>query len=306
MFVPMKIILDDAHANNYAVIAANVINMELVRGIIGAATELNSPIIISIGPGQMGGHGDGIAISTMVREFASRTPVPVALHLDHGKVDRAISYAFRNGFSSIMYDGSEYAFEENVRRTRYVVDLAHLEGVTVEGELGHVGMGADGDHAKADMYTKPEDAKRFVEETGVDALAVAFGTAHGHYPKGVIPVLDFDRLKAIKSLLNMPIVMHGGSSSGDDNFRKAVACGINKINVCTDTFTACVDAVAKATREDPGVDFVKMLNLMEKAAADTIAHYIQIVGSAGKASNFKPFFDPYRPFWVKTAKKLHE
>jgi len=230
----------------------------------------------------------------------------VALHLDHGKVDRAISYAFRNGFSSIMFDGSEYPFEENVRRTRKVVELGHLEGVSVEGELGHVGVGAAGDHARRDLYTRPEDARRFVEETGVDALAVAFGTAHGPYPKGIIPTLDFDRLKAIKDSLGMPIVMHGGSSSGDDNIRHAVKCGINKINVCSDTFVACVDAVAKVTSEDPGVGFIKLLNLMEKAAADTIGHYIELASSVGKAANFAPFFDPYRAFWVKTEKKLHE
>lgn len=307
MFVPMKVILDDAHRNGYAVIAANSINLEQVRGVIDAATAADSPIIVSIGPGQMASHGDGRAIVAMVQEFAARTPVPVALHLDHGKVERAISYAFRNGFSSIMIDASEYPFAENVRRTRAVVDLAHLEGVTVEGELGHVGMADNSaDYGHADMYTDPATAKHFVEETGVDALAVAFGTAHGHYPKGYVPVLDFDRLSAITQALDIPVVMHGGSNSGDENIRRAVACGVNKINVCTDTFVACREVLARTLREEPGIDYVTLMNVMEQAARETIAAYIRLAGSAGRATGFPWFSDPYRRFSPHATTGLHE
>jgi fructose-bisphosphate aldolase class II len=305
MFVPMKVILDDAHANGYAVVAANVVNMEMVRGVVAAATDLDSPIILQIGPGQMSSHGDGRAISAMAREFAGRTHIPIALHLDHGKTDRAISFAFRNGFSSIMFDGSQYPFEENVRRTKAVVDLAHREGVTVEGELGHVGMADQKDYARYDMYTDPAEAKRFADATGIDAIAVAFGTAHGKYPANHVPVLDFDRLKAIKAAVDMPVVMHGGSASGDDNIRQAVACGVNKINVATDTFVACRDAVAAATRAEPGIDFIKLLNVLEKAARDTIAGYIALMGSASRAAAFKPWYDGHRVFSLGAA-KAHE
>lgn len=302
MYVPMKIVLDDARRNNYAVIAANAVNLELVRGILSAAVELDSPIIVNIGPGQMSGHGDGRVIQSMVREFASRTHVPIALNLDHGKTPRAISFAFRNGFSSIMIDCSEFPYEENARRTREVVELAHLEGVSVEGEIGHVGAADQDDHHRDDMYTKPEDAKRFVEDTGVDALAVAFGTAHGRYPKGFVPKLDFERLRAIRAAVDVPLVMHGGSSSGDDNIREAVASGINKINVCTDTFVACRDAAARALRDEPDIDYIKLLKAMERAAKDTIASYIRLAGSANRASAFGPLPDAHAVFSLDGAK----
>lgn len=305
MYVPMKVILDDAHRNGYAVVAANVVNMEMVRGVVAAATDLDAPLILQIGPGQMSTHGDGRAMVAMAQEFASRSHIPVALHLDHGKVDHAISFAFRNGFSSIMFDGSQFPFEENVRRTKAVVDLAHREGVTVEGELGHVGMADQKDYARYDMYTDPAEAKRFADETGIDAIAVAFGTAHGKYPANHVPVLDFERLRAIKAAVNMPVVMHGGSSSGDDNIRQAVACGVNKINVATDTFVACREAMAAATREEPGIDLLKLLAVFEKAARDTIGSYIKLMGSAGRASGFAPWYDGHRVFSLG-AVKSHE
>ncbi len=137
-----------------------------------------------------------------------------------------------------MYDGSSLPYEENVKRTAIITALAHGMGCSVEGELGHVGQADHEDDADTDLYTDPDLAMDFVEKTGIDALAVAIGTAHGAYPKGKIPKLDFERLHLLKETLNMPLVLHGGSGSGEENLRKAVAGGINKINVCTDAFEA--------------------------------------------------------------------
>ncbi len=286
MYVPMKLILEDAHRNNYAVVAANAINFELIRGIINAAISENSPIIINIGPGQLAKHGDAEIFASIVKSFACRTHIPIAFNYDHGKDMVGITEVFRAGFSSIMIDASAYSLEENIARTKEVVRLCHPHNVTVEAELGQVGVAETGDGAKADLYTNPDEASYFVEQTGIDALAVAVGTAHGKYPAGLEPKLDFDRLTVLKERLQMPLVLHGGSSSGDDNIRKAVACGINKLNVWTDSAVACRDALSRALLENGEIDFIQLMGIMEDAVRENITHYIRLVGSSGKADNF--------------------
>ncbi len=248
-----------------------------------AAVETDSPLIVNLAEGHIANHADAAAISFMVREFASRTYVPVALNLDHGKSTESVLHAIRNGFSAVMIDASDRPFEQNVQGTRQIVEMAHSLGITVEGELGHVGEAMNADYEKTGLYTEPKDAKTFVDRTGVDALAVAVGTAHGSYPAGFVPRLDFERLKEIKAATQMPLVLHGGSGTGDENIRRAVECGINKINVCTDTFIACQDAL----REGVGTDLVSLLQSMEQAAQKTLAHCMRIVKSAGQASHFR-------------------
>jgi len=287
MYVSMKYILEDANKNNYGVIAANVINLELARGVISAAVEENAPLIINIGQGQMQKHGDGELMAQMIKTIASKVHIPIALNLDHGSTYERVTHAFRNGFSSIMIDASQHTYEENVKITKDVVKLAHSQGVTVEAELGHVGQANLGDNNNQSLFTDVNDAVRFVKETEVDALAVAVGTAHGKYPKGLKPKLNFERIKEIKSATKMPLVLHGGSDSGEDNIKKAVACGINKINVCTDTFNGCRDFLAKRLNEDPDVDFLTLMIELESAAKEVIRPYIIMSGSSGKGSNFK-------------------
>jgi fructose-bisphosphate aldolase class II len=287
----MKYILEDANKNNYGVIAANVINLELARGIITAAIEENAPVIINIGQGQMHSHGDGEIMSQMIRTIAGKTHIPVALNLDHGSIYERITHAFRHGFSSIMIDASQYPYEENVIITKDIVKLAHSQGITVEAELGHVGQANEGDNNNKSLYTDPKDAFRFVQETQVDALAVAVGTAHGKYPKGLKPKLNFDIIKEIKNATKMPLVLHGGSDSGEENIRKAVECGINKINVCTDTFNGCRDFLSKRLRENPEIDFLTLMIELENAAKEAIRPYIRMSGSCGKARNFA-YYEP--------------
>lgn len=279
MYVSMKDILQHAHQHQYAVMAVNSVNMEMARAVITAAQEEHSPIIINIGVGQMAKLAHPTEMVPMIKDLAERADVPVALNLDHGQQFNDMVAAIKRGFSSVMIDASSYPYDENVKRTATIVGLAHPKGICVEGELGHVGQAADGDNAQVDLYTNVEQAKRFVEETGVDALAVAIGTAHGNYPKGYVPVLDFERLTELKAALDMPLVLHGGSGSGEANIRKAVAAGINKINVCTDAFHAAEDAMKAVWEEKPETDYLNIMMVAEQAIKEFVKEYIRVIGS---------------------------
>ena len=279
MLVSMKDILQHAHKHNYAVMAVNSINMEMARAVISAAEEEHSPIIVQMGPGQIGKHAHLTEIVPLVKELAERASIPVALNLDHGGKLEDMVTAIHNGFTSLMIDASSYPYEENVKRTSVVCALAHPHGICVEAELGHVGQAADGDNSKVDLYTNVEEAKQFVKDTGCDALAVAIGTAHGDYPKGYVPVLNFERLAELKKALDMPLVLHGGSGSGEENIRKAVAGGINKINVCTDAFHAAKNAMLEKLEAKPNADYLELCMTAEAAVKQFVKEYIRVIGS---------------------------
>lgn len=288
MYTTTKIILDDAVKNHYAVIASAAVNLELARGEIAAADELQSPLIILLGQGQMSKHGSADLMTPMIKRLAEKTNVPVALILDHGRNWKYITHAFRNGFSSIMIDASAYGMEENIARTRKVVELCHSQGVAVEGEIGHVGQAAEMDGIKENLYTRPEDAEKFVAATHVDCLAIACGTAHGKYPKGFVPKLNFDIIRSVRAKIDTPLALHGGSGSGSENIRKAVEAGINKVNVCTDIFDYCRDFTRKALNQNPNYDYLQLLIEIEAKAKEITKRYISLTGSAGKAANFGP------------------
>lgn len=279
MYVSMKDILDDAHKNYYAVMAINCINMEMARAAISAAEEEHSPIIINMGQGQMNNHAHRELMVPLIKTLANKANVPVALNLDHGQEFEVEVDCIRYGFSSVMIDASSYDFEENIKRTSTIVKLAHPHNICVEGELGHVGQAANGDNHHEDLYTDPDIAIEFVHRTGIDALAVAIGTAHGKYPKDFVPKLDFDRLKLLKEKLNMPLVLHGGSGSGEENIRKAVANGINKINVCTDAFAVGKQAMLDKLEEAPNTDYMNLCMVAEKAMKEFVKEYIRLIGS---------------------------
>ncbi|MBQ6560355.1 MAG: class II fructose-bisphosphate aldolase [Erysipelotrichaceae bacterium] len=279
MYVNMKYILDNANRDGYAVMAINCVNMEMARAAIEAADEEHSPIIVQFGVGQMAKLAHPTEMVPMIKAMAERASVPVCLNLDHGPSLEAAVNAIQMGFSNVMIDASSLPYEENVRRTRQIVDLAHAKGISVEAELGHVGQAADGDGRTADMYTNVEQAVDFVKETGCDALAVAIGTAHGKYPEGFVPVLDFNRLAELKAALKMPLVLHGGSGSGEENIRKAVAGGINKINVCTDAFHAAEKAMKAKWEAEPNTDYLGICMVAEKAVKEFVRDYIRLIGS---------------------------
>lgn len=279
MLVNMKYLLDHANRDGYAVMAVNSVNMEMARAVIEAASEEHSPIIVQMGKGQMNKLAHPQDILPMIIPMAERADVPICLNLDHGPDFETEVDAIHRGFTNVMIDASSLPFEENVRRTRMIVDLAHAKGISVEAELGHVGQAADGDGKTADMYTNVEQAKEFVARTGVDALAVAIGTAHGKYPAGYVPKLDFDRLAELKAALKMPLVLHGGSGSGEENIRKAVAGGINKINVCTDAFHAAEVAMKEKWEKEPGTDYLNIMVTAEAAIKKFVKNYIRMIGS---------------------------
>lgn len=243
--VPMADILQDAHKRTYGVGGFNINNMEFLQGIIRGAEELNSPLILQASEGAIRYIGMDYVIK-MVEAATDKTSIPVALHLDHGSSFESIMNCIRAGFSSVMIDASKKEFEENIALTKKVVEAAHSVGVSVEAELGTIG-GTEDDHTvdeKDAMYTDPDQALEFVERTGVDALAIAIGTAHGVYAGE--PELDFERLKTIKKLIDMPVVLHGASGISAEDLNTAVGYGVNKVNVNTDfqqSFTAKIKEV---------------------------------------------------------------
>ncbi|HKL13858.1 MAG TPA: class II fructose-1,6-bisphosphate aldolase [Halanaerobiales bacterium] len=281
--VPMHEILNKANEEYYAVGGFNINNMEFLQGIIWAAEETNSPLILQASEGAIRYIGMDYVIN-MVKAAVKDTHIPVALHLDHGSSYEVIMKCIREGFSSVMFDGSKYSFEENIRLTQEVVKAAHSVGVTVEAELGKIGGSED--DVKVDekdaMFTKPDEAEEFVEKTEVDALAIAIGTAHGVY-KGK-PELDFDRLEEIKSILNMPLVLHGASGVPEEDIRKAVKLGINKVNVNTAFQQAFTAKIRELFENDPELyDPRKYCGPGRDAISEAVKEKIEMLGSKNKA-----------------------
>lgn len=284
MYVSMKEMLLHAYHNHYAVMAINCVNMEQAKAIIYAAVEEKSAVIINVSPRQMKAHGHGDILAPMIRGIAEKVPVPVAFNLDHGADFTDITNAIKYGFSSVMIDSSSFEFEENVRRTQQIASLAHSMGLSCEAELGHVGQASQDDNSNVDLYTNVKQAKEFVERTDCDCLAVAIGTAHGAYPKGMIPKLDFERLKELRAELDVPLVLHGGSGAGEENIRKAVACGINKINVSTDLMRHAVNVSIETLKKDPKIDYMDLCIAVQNGMKEFIKAYMRVIGSTGQYS----------------------
>lgn len=281
--VTLADVLQAADAGGYAVGAFNCNNMEIVQAIINAAATEGAPVIIQASQGAIKYAGLEY-ITSLVRTAAAQVPVPVVLHLDHGTDFNQVLRCLRAGFTSVMIDGSKYPLEENIALTRKVVEIAHAMGASVEGELGRIGGTEEQitvSQREATM-TDPEEAQRFARETGVDALAIAIGTAHGRYHG--IPKLDFDRLATIDRLVPTPIVLHGSSGVPDDDIRRAVELGVRKINIDTDIRVAFVEATRAALAASPDeIDPRKVLGPARDAAMKVISHKMQVFGCAGKA-----------------------
>lgn len=245
MLVNMNQVLLPAKRQKYAVGLFNAVNLELARGIIAAAESSRSPVIMGTAE-VLFPYGPLEEVSYYLIPMAKKASVPVVIHLDHGLNRETCIKALELGFSSIMYDCSTDSYEENVRKVKEMADIAHSYGATIEGELGHVGdnegsaEGSSHMTNPADFYTDPAMAKDFVQKTGVDALAIAVGTAHGAYK--LPPKLDFERIRAIANTVDVPLVLHGGSGLTDEDFRRAIQEGISKINIFTDINIAAVEA----------------------------------------------------------------
>ncbi len=229
----MKSLLVAARADGHAVGAFTVWDMESVQAVVGAAESLGLPVIAQVGPWEADFAGMEL-LAEIIKHVALRASVPVALHLDHGESFERVMKGIHRGFTSVMMDASHLPFDENVAFTRQVVRCAHAAGVSAEGEIGMVGGGIHSAEScgEALPMTDPEEAARFVAETGVDALAVAIGNAHGFYRAE--PRLDFQRLSQIAAKVSVPLVLHGGTGIPHEAIREAIQRGIAKVNICTE------------------------------------------------------------------------
>ncbi|MFP3919535.1 class II fructose-bisphosphate aldolase [Lysinibacillus telephonicus] len=236
MLVNTKDMLLKAKEEQYAVAAFNVYNLETIQAAIRVAEEQQHPVIIALGERYFG-TVDVEGFASLVHTLAAKASVPVALHLDHAYEKESIIRAIRAGFTSVMYDGSKFNLEENTRLTKEITEIAHMAGVSVEAEIGSVALGAFSDEEEgAGTLTDPNEAKLFVQETGVDFLAAAIGTVHGMY-KGE-PNIRLDLLDEIRNKVDVPLVLHGASGTPDEIIKEAVARGICKINVNTEVSLA--------------------------------------------------------------------
>lgn len=279
MLVTMKEILDRAAKEGYAVAAPNCSCENDARGLIEAAEELNAPVIIDVA---YIAHPDIPFLAKVLRGLAEQSSVPVAISLDHGGPKEQILTAISCGFTSVMVDRSSLPFDQNVKEVKEIVDIAHAVGLSVEAELGHVGFADNYDVDRNAGLTTPEDAMKYIELTGVDCLAVAIGTAHGAYPKGYKPYLDFDRLVEIKKATNnFPLVLHGSSGTDLEDVRKACQLGINKVNIANDLCQAAVKAFKETDLE--GGKAYGVWEVGRNAVKEKLKEMIKIYGSEGKA-----------------------
>lgn len=245
MLVNLEDILDEAYINHYAVGSFNGYNYETFKGIVDAGCETKTPVILAFGAKYLKNMSLETAYS-IAKSLEERSEIPFCLHLDHCSDMDTVFRAIRTGFGSVMYDGSALPFEENVRNTKLVCDIAHACGVSVEGELGCLAAGErshEGSISDVEVYTEPALAKQFAEATQVDALAVSIGTVHGLYKSE--PNIRFDILETISKLLAIPLVLHGGSGLSEKDFLRCIAKGIAKININTEISIYAVDKTTK-------------------------------------------------------------
>ena len=278
MLANLNDVLKKAQRERYGVGLFNTTDTDMLQAVISAAEESHSPVIIGTAEVLLP-YGELKLIAPSIIAAAKRASVPVVVHYDHGLTfDRCIE-ALKCGFSSIMFDGSAGDREENMHATHEIVKIAHAFGATVEGEIGHVGQADHNDNEATDCYTTAQEAVEFVHATGVDALAVAIGTAHGVYKSK--PKLDLNRLSEIRSAVDTPLVLHGGSGLSDDDFRNSIRGGIAKVNIFTDLCIAGESAMKEGTDKKLGYLETRSLKV-EKIKAEVLRK-ITLFGSAGKA-----------------------
>lgn len=276
MLVNMTEILQKSREGKYGVVAPNICNEDSARAAIECAEENRAPVILDL---IYRVNPDIPLLTKIVIEMANKATVPVALNLDHGGTFEEAIVAIRSGFSSIMVDRSSLPFEKNIEEVSTLVKVAHAVGLSVEAELGHVGTGSQYEIDRNAGLTDPKQAKEYVERTGVDALAIAIGTAHGKYSG--TPYLDFPLLQEIYKTVSVPLVLHGGSGSGDENLARATREGITKVNIGTDLFQAGIDNLVanheslKRTHE--------AYAMIAEGYKTKLTHYMKLFRECGKA-----------------------
>ncbi|MBP5467459.1 MAG: class II fructose-bisphosphate aldolase [Clostridia bacterium] len=278
MLVNLDRVLKKAQRERYAVGLFNTTDTDMLEAAITAAEELNSPIIIGTAEVLLP-YGELSLIGPAIMSAAKNAKVPVVVNFDHGySFDKCLE-ALKLGFTSVMYDKSAEKYEDNIKMTAEMVKAAHAFGASVEGEIGHVGEAVNNDNLATDMYTTPEEARDFYAATGVDALAVAIGSAHGVYKTK--PKLNIERLKEIRQRVDVPLVLHGGSGLSDDDFRNAIREGIAKVNIFTDLCLAG-DAAMKAGT-DENIGYLKTRSIKVNVLKEVVKNKIRLFGSENKA-----------------------
>lgn len=275
MLVNLREILAIAEKGGFAVPAFNVYNMETVMGVIKAAEDMNAPVILQ-SYSRLFTNEEGYFLSPVVLAAAKKASVPVCFHLDHGASEHEVVRALRYGATGIMIDASNLNFEDNIKETKKIVDICAHVGIPVEGELGHIGSVND---EGMGTFTDPDEAAEYVKSTGISALAILVGTAHGRYKKA--PKLDIERIAKVKELTNIPLVLHGGSGVPDDQIKAAIEAGIRKINFGTDLCYSFLDKVFETSRDKIAIDvFMKdaIANVSEFAKSK-----IKLLGAENRA-----------------------
>ena len=269
--VKMKDLLRRAEEKNIGCGAFSVGNMEMVRGAIRAAEELDTPIILQIAEVRLKNSPLHL-MGPMMVQAAKEAKVDVAVHLDHGLTFETVDKALELGFTSVMLDASTLPFEENIARVKAVVEKARKYGATVEAELGFVGGSEDGSCDHGNRCTDPDDAVVYARETGIDALAVAIGNAHGNYP--VAPTLAFDVLEKIHEKVDIPLVLHGGSGITDKDFQRAISLGIRKVNIATASFNSLTAHVEKYMESTDKHNFFDLNEAMVQGTYENVKRHI--------------------------------
>lgn len=282
MLVSMLEILNHAKKGGYGVLAPNVFNEDTVRACLEAAVELDSPIIIDV---LESNTKDLVTFGKLITMLAHEVRVPVALNLDHGDNWNACVRAIYGGFTGIMVDRSMLPFEENAKEVALFKKICEPIGVTVEAEFGQIADGVDYKEKREEYLTDPYMAKKFVELSNCDCLAVSIGMAHGEYTADAAPEIDFDRLKKIKELVDVPLIFHGGSWSGDENIAECCRIGCQKVNMGSHAYNHGVDCFMAQTAADypaKNVGARKGGNIMWAGYKEIVIHYMKLTGSEGK------------------------
>jgi len=275
MLATLNDVLPKAKESGYAVGLFNTTDTDMLEAVISAAEEMKSPVIVGTAEVLLP-NGELELIAPSIVNAAKNASVPVVVHFDHGLTFDRCMQAIKLGFTSLMFDGSAGDEKENIALTGSIVKIAHSFGLSVEGEIGHVGQASSGDNEMQDMYTTPEEALAFIEKTGVDALAVAIGTAHGAYKTK--PKLDIERLKQIRNVTQTPLVLHGGSGLSDEDFKNTVKYGISKVNIFTDL---CV-AGEKAMKENAHLSYLDIRNKKVEYIKEAVKNKMRLFGSCNR------------------------
>ena len=278
-YTSSKNMLENARINNYAVCAFNAENLEMVQAIISGAEELNAPVIIQTTPSTVK-YADCAYFAAMAKVAAQSSKISAALHLDHGNSFALVVRAIESGYSSVMIDGSQLSFAENIALTKQAVEFAHIVDIPVEAELGKVG-GKEDDLESDSAYADPLESREFVERTLCDSLAIGIGTAHGIYKD--TPKLDLERLTEIKKIVNVPLVLHGATGLSDNIIKECVARGINKINFATELRQAYTSAVREKLKADADIIDPKIYSgYARDCVRELVKEKIRLSGSAGR------------------------